>query len=114
MTTSGAAQTVGPRDDHAVGLVTPLHWSDVDVIQRGHYHQQCCPHRLVCGDGLAGRCRHHEFSQELVRGQCLQFCSQQDIVQARPRPAIQPHDVIHPGVHPCGAVGPVLERCEVL
>jgi hypothetical protein len=32
MTTSSAAQTAEPRDDHAVGLVTPLQWSDVDII----------------------------------------------------------------------------------
>jgi hypothetical protein len=32
VTTSGTARTVEPRDDHAAGLVTPLHWSDVDVI----------------------------------------------------------------------------------
>jgi hypothetical protein len=39
MTTSCAARTAEPRNDRAVGLVTPLHWSDVDVVQRRHYRQ---------------------------------------------------------------------------
>jgi hypothetical protein len=39
VTTSGAARTTEPRDDHVVGLVAPLHWSDADVVQRGHYRQ---------------------------------------------------------------------------
>jgi hypothetical protein len=67
VTTSGATQTAGPRDDHAAELVTPLHWSDVDVIQRGHYRQQRCPHRLVHAEGLAGHCWHHKLSRGLVR-----------------------------------------------
>jgi hypothetical protein len=37
--TSGAARTAGPGDDHARGLVAPLHWSDVDIVQCGHYRQ---------------------------------------------------------------------------
>jgi hypothetical protein len=67
VTTGGAAQTVGPGDGHATGLVTPLHWSDVDVVQRGHYRQQRCPHRLVRAEGLAGRCWRYELSRGLVR-----------------------------------------------
>jgi hypothetical protein len=68
VTTSGATRTVEPEDDHTAGLVAPLHWSDVDVIQRGHYRQQRCPHRLIHTEGLVGRCRRHEFNQGLVRG----------------------------------------------
>jgi hypothetical protein len=66
VTTSGAARTAGPGDDHAAGVVAPLHWSDVDIIQRGHYHQQCGPRRLVRTKGLTARCWHHEFSQGMV------------------------------------------------
>jgi hypothetical protein len=33
VTTSGTARTAKPRDDYAAGLVAPLDWSDVDVIQ---------------------------------------------------------------------------------
>jgi hypothetical protein len=32
VTTRGADQTAGPRDDHAVGLVAPLHQCDVDIV----------------------------------------------------------------------------------
>jgi hypothetical protein len=67
ITTSGAARTVGPGDDHTAGLVTPLHWSDVDIIQRGYYCQQRYPHRLVHAEGLTARCWHHEFSRGLIR-----------------------------------------------
>jgi hypothetical protein len=88
VTTSGAARTAGPRDDHAVGLVTPLHWSDVDVVQHGHYRQQRCHCRLVHAEGLAGHYQHHEFSRGLVRGQRLQACGQQGDTQTRPRPMV--------------------------
>jgi hypothetical protein len=40
VTTSGAAQTTELGNDHAAGLVAPLHWSDVDIIQRGHPAQR--------------------------------------------------------------------------
>jgi hypothetical protein len=40
VTTSSATRTAGPEEDHAAGLVAPLHWSDVDIVQRGHYSQQ--------------------------------------------------------------------------
>jgi hypothetical protein len=66
VTTSGVARTTRPGDDHAAGLVAPLHWSDVDIIQRGHYCQQRCPHHLVHTEGLAARCWHHEFNRGLV------------------------------------------------
>jgi hypothetical protein len=51
VTTSDAARTTGPGDDHAARLVTPLHWSDVDVVRCGHYRQQRCPHHLVHAEG---------------------------------------------------------------
>jgi hypothetical protein len=60
MSTRGAGQTAGSRDDHAMRLVAPLHRSNVDVIQRGHCCQQCRPRRLIHADGLTDRCRHHE------------------------------------------------------
>jgi hypothetical protein len=65
-TTSGASRTVEPGDDHAAGLVAPLHWSNVDIVQRGHYRQQRCPRHLVHAEGLAARCWCHEFSRGLV------------------------------------------------
>jgi hypothetical protein len=39
VTTSGAARTAEPEDDHTARLVAHLHWSNVNVIQRGHYRQ---------------------------------------------------------------------------
>jgi hypothetical protein len=56
VTTSGATRTTGPGDDHAVGLVAPLHWSDVNIIQRGHYRQQRRRRRLDHAEGLVARC----------------------------------------------------------
>jgi hypothetical protein len=67
VTTIGVTRTTGPGDDHAAGLVTSLHWSNVDVVQRGHYHHQRYPHYLVRVEGLTGRCWCHEFSRGLVR-----------------------------------------------
>jgi hypothetical protein len=32
VTTNGATQTADPGDDHAAGLVAPLHWSNVDIV----------------------------------------------------------------------------------
>jgi hypothetical protein len=63
-----AATTAEPEDDHSAGLIGSLHWSDVDVVQCGHYRQQRCPRRLVRSEGLAGRCWRHESSRGLVRG----------------------------------------------
>jgi hypothetical protein len=36
VSTRDAGQATGPGDDHVVRLVTPLHRSDIDVIQREH------------------------------------------------------------------------------
>jgi hypothetical protein len=88
VTSSGAAQTIEPGHDHTVGLVAPLHESDVNVVQCGHCCQQRCHRRLVHADGLTDCCRHHELNRELVRGQRLQACDQQGRVQASHRPAI--------------------------
>jgi hypothetical protein len=35
VTSSGANRTAGSEDDHTAGLVAPLHWSDVNIVQRG-------------------------------------------------------------------------------
>jgi hypothetical protein len=32
VTTNGVARTAGLEDDHTVGLVAPLQWSDVDIV----------------------------------------------------------------------------------
>jgi hypothetical protein len=35
VTSSGANRTARSGDDHTAGLVAPLHWSDVNIVQRG-------------------------------------------------------------------------------
>jgi hypothetical protein len=112
VTTRGTGQNASPRDDHVVGLVTPLQQSNVDVVQRGHCCQQCYPRCLVRTDGLTNRYRYHEVGQNWSAVSAFKHVASRALSRLDPGPCSIHMMLFTPGVHPCWVGEPVLERRE--